>query len=75
MRLILNTTLGHGSICDHTGIHPRLKLKLNRVESIDRNSKIYSGVRSHIFYLIEQSLKQIDEYCFKIENNLNKSLN
>ncbi|CAF4051983.1 unnamed protein product, partial [Rotaria sordida] len=43
---------------------------INRVESTYQYSKIRSQILLNISHLIEQSLKQIDEYRFKIENYL-----
>ncbi|CAF1507224.1 unnamed protein product, partial [Rotaria sordida] len=48
----------------------RLMKKINRVESTYQYSKIRSQILLNISHLIEQSLKQIDEYRFKIENYL-----
>ncbi|CAF3412391.1 unnamed protein product [Rotaria socialis] len=50
--------------------------KFNNVESNNRINKTHSRISLNISYLIEQSLKQIDEYRFKFQNKLqeNKSL-
>lgn len=44
--------------------------KVNLVQSIQQNNQIHSTVFRNISDLIEKSLKQIDEYRFKIKNSL-----
>ena len=50
----------------------RTTKKLSRVQSIQRHSQIRGGIFINLFDLIEQSMKQIDEYRLKIQTSLNE---